>query len=102
MVSFHDGSGYKNYFVLPSGNNPTGDGTFSAANGRYTTSAAAPNNAGTHRFVNSDTILCTNAAGQSLIWKRDKKSQLPAQPASAQPQPGSSLTASSGPGYPRL
>jgi TPR repeat protein len=86
IVSFHDSNGFKNYFVLPSGNSPAGDGTFSAANGRYTTSAAAPNNAGTYRFINSDTILCTNAAGQSLTWKRDKTSQLPAQPEAAEPQ----------------
>jgi TPR repeat protein len=88
MISVHDSDGYKNYVVLASGNSPAGEGTFSAANGRYTTSAPAPNNAGVYHFVSNDTVICTNAAGQTLTWKRDKSSfQEPAaQPAPAQPQ----------------
>src|ERR1700677_802421 len=72
MVSVHDSHGYKNYFVGPTGNTPGDVGTFSAAHGRYTTSAAAPNNAGTYRFVDDNTVICTNAAGLTATWKRIK------------------------------
>jgi hypothetical protein len=68
MISVHDSDGYKNYVVLASGNSPAGEGTFSAANGRYTTSAPAPNNAGVYHFVSNDTVICTNAAGPTRTW----------------------------------
>jgi TPR repeat protein len=74
ILSIHDASGYKNFVVAPSGNVPAGDGSFSAANGRYATSAPTPNNAGTYHFVDNDTVICTNAAGQTLTWKRYKAS----------------------------
>jgi TPR repeat protein len=80
IVSIHDSGGFKNYVVLPSGNSPAGDGTFSAANGRYKTSAPKPNDAGTYRFVNDDSVVCTNAAGQTLTWNRDKTSPVQAPP----------------------
>ena len=76
MVSVHDASGYKNYVLVPNGATPTGmapigDGTFSAANGKYTAAAAKPNNSGTYRFTDDNTIVCANAAGQTVTWKRD-------------------------------
>jgi TPR repeat protein len=70
MLSIHDAAGYKNFLVAPSGNVPAGNGTFSAASGRYATSADKPNDAGTYRFLDNDTVVCTNAAGQTLTWKR--------------------------------
>jgi hypothetical protein len=75
MVSVHDASGYKNYILVPNGAMPTGvapvgDGTFSAANGKYAAAAAKPNNSGTYRFTDDNTIVCTNAAGQTVTWKR--------------------------------
>jgi TPR repeat protein len=92
MVSVHNGNGFTNYFVLPSGYSPAGNGTFSAANGRYVTNAASPNNAGTYRFINNDAVLCTNAAGQTLTWRREKTSQ--PQQAQVQPQQRAAPTAS--------
>ena len=78
IVSVHDASGYKNYMRLPGGNTPAGDGTFSAANGRYTTSADKPNDSGTYRFLGDNIVVCTNAAGQTISWKRDKTAAAPA------------------------
>jgi TPR repeat protein len=74
ILSIHDAAGYRNFTVVPSGNAPAGEGSFSAANGVYATSAPAPNNAGVYHFLNADTVVCTNAAGQTLIWKRAKAS----------------------------
>lgn len=70
MVSVHDERGYKNYLRLPDGNSSAGEGTFSAANGSYATSAVKPNDSGTYRFINDSTVVCTNAAGQTVTWKR--------------------------------
>jgi uncharacterized protein len=70
ILTVHDASGYKNFVVAPTGNVPAGNGSFSAANGRYQTSAPAPNDGGTYRFIDNDTVICTNAAGQTLTWKR--------------------------------
>ena len=75
MVSVHDASGYKNYVVTPSGNQPAGDGTFSAANGKWTSSAAKPNNVGVYHFISPDIVVCTNSAGQTVTWRRDKSAQ---------------------------
>ena len=72
VMSVHDGNGYKNAMVLPTGNVPLEQGHFSAANGRYTTASAPPNNVGTYRFIDADTVVCTNAAGQSATWKRQR------------------------------
>jgi TPR repeat protein len=72
MLSVHDATGFKNYFVTPTGNIPAGDGTFQAANGKYSTSAPAPNNVGIYKFLTKDSVICTNAAGQTAIWKRVK------------------------------
>jgi len=85
MVSVHDSSGYQNYVVLPTGNQPAGTGTFSAASGRYKTSADAPNDAGTYRFTSDNAVICTNAAGQTVTWTREKSPQprAPAAPPAA-------------------
>src|SRR5579862_4353857 len=74
ILSMHDASGYKNFVVAAPANVPAGNGAFSAANGRYATSAPAPNDAGTYRFLDNDTVVCTNAAGQTVTWKRYKAS----------------------------
>ena len=71
LVSVHDAKGFHNYVVLPTGNSPAGDGTFTAANGTYKTSADKPNDSGTYRFIDDNTVICTNAAGQTVTWKRD-------------------------------
>lgn len=72
VVSVNDPSGFKNYMVLPTGNAPAGSATFSAANGRYTSSADKPNDSGTYHFIGNDTVVLTNAAGQTSTWKREK------------------------------
>ena len=94
IVSMHDANGYKNYVVTPAGNQPAGDGTFSAANGKWTTSANAPNNAGTYHFLDANNVSCTNAAGQTVVWRRDKSVQPaprpspgPDEPPPSQPSP---------------
>jgi Domain of unknown function (DUF4189) len=73
LLSIHNAQGYRNFVVAQTGNVPAGDGTFSAANGRYTTSAQKPNDSGSYRFLDSDTVVCTNAAGQTVTWKRQGK-----------------------------
>jgi TPR repeat protein len=83
MLSVHDANGYKNYVVTPTGNQPFGDGTFSAANGKWTSSAAAPNDGGAYHFINASTVVCTNSAGQSVTWRREK-----AAPTTPTPPPG--------------
>jgi hypothetical protein len=70
ILTVLNAQGYSNFVVAQTGNIPAGDGTFSAANGRYTTSAEEPNDSGSYRFLNKDTVECTNAAGQMLTWKR--------------------------------
>jgi TPR repeat protein len=83
MLSFHDSAGYKNFVVLSNGNTPAGNGTFSAANGKYKTSAEPPNDSGTYHFIDDDNVVCTNAAGQTVTWRHDKS----VQPATPAPQP---------------
>jgi hypothetical protein len=73
LLSIHNAQGYRNFVVAQTGNVPAGDGTFSAANGRYTTSAQKPNDSGSYRFLDSDTVVCTNAAAQTVTWKRQGK-----------------------------
>lgn len=82
MRTTHDENGYANVIVTNMGEQPAGNGTFQAANGKYTTSAPFPNNAGVYHFVGSDTVVCVNAAGQTLTWKRYK------QPGAAAPTSG--------------
>jgi TPR repeat protein len=83
MISVHDNNGFTNYFVTPTGNASAGSGTFSAANGKYQTSAPAPNDAGTYHFRDDNTVVCTNAAGQTVTWKKENA----AQPRAASGQP---------------
>ncbi len=71
VQSIHDGSGYRNYVRLPSSVTPAGNGSFSAANGRWSAAAAAPDNAGTYKFIDDNTAICTNAVGASVIWRRN-------------------------------
>ena len=73
LLSIHNAQGYRNFVVAQTGNIPAGDGTFSAANGRYTSNAPKPNDSGSYRFLDSETVVCTNAAGQTLTWKRQGK-----------------------------
>jgi hypothetical protein len=73
LLSIHNAQGYRNFVVAQTGNIPAGDGTFSAANGRYSSSAEKPNDSGSYHFVDSDTVVCTNAAGQTVTWKRQGK-----------------------------
>jgi TPR repeat protein len=95
LVSVHDANGYNNHFTAPTGDVSAGSGTFFAANGKYQTSAPLPNNAGVYHFVGANTVICTNAAGQTAVWTRDTSSrpETPAvppgapQPAAAQPAP---------------
>jgi hypothetical protein len=70
MVSVHDAGGYKNYV----NNVPVGNGSFSAANGKYTAAAPPPNDSGTYHFINDNTIIATNSAGQTVTWTRVKTS----------------------------
>jgi TPR repeat protein len=72
IVSVHDANGYANYVRLPNGDSPTGQGSFSAANGIWTSNAAPPNNGGVYHFLNKDTVIATNSAGQAVTWIRDK------------------------------
>jgi hypothetical protein len=51
---------------------PAGAGTFAAANGKWSSNAAYPNNGGVYHFVNDDTVVATNSAGQTVTWVRDK------------------------------
>ncbi|MBS0580623.1 MAG: DUF4189 domain-containing protein [Proteobacteria bacterium] len=73
VLSVHDARGYRNFNVTSGGNAPLDTGTFSAAHGRYHTSAPKPNDSGTYRFLDSDTAECTNAAGETLTWRRQGK-----------------------------
>jgi TPR repeat protein len=88
MISVHDANGYANYIVTPTGNTPAGTGTFSAANGKYKTSAPQPNDSGTYHFLDDNTVVCSNAAGQTVTWKKDKSASAHAaagQPAAQSP-----------------
>jgi TPR repeat protein len=87
MLALHDSAGYRNFIVQPNGNTPAGSGTFTGANGKYKTNADPPNDSGTYRFLDADTVVCTNAAGQTITWRRDKP-VTPAAPRSPSvPQP---------------
>jgi TPR repeat protein len=83
LVSVHDGHSYRNSWSAPTGDTPAGEGQFSAANGVWTSSAEAPNNYGTYQFLGADTVVCKNAVGQVLTWKRVKT------PATQQPSAAS-------------
>jgi hypothetical protein len=75
IISVHDASGYKNYTKTAAGQTPAGDGTFTAANGKWSSNAPFPANGGVYRFVNNDTVIATNAIGQTVTWIRDKSAE---------------------------
>jgi hypothetical protein len=77
MESVHDSDGYKNYVLLPQGSADIGDGKFSAVDGKWTSSAAAPNDSGTYKFMDANTVSCSNAAGQTVVWQRDNSALPP-------------------------
>jgi hypothetical protein len=70
LLSIHTAQGFANFVVTPNGNVPAGNGQFFAANGHYRTNAQSPNDSGTYHFVDADTAVCTNSAGQTVTWKR--------------------------------
>lgn len=70
LFSVHDNSGFKNYLLYSERRWPVGNGKFSAANGRYTAAAPKPNDGGTYRIIDDNTIVATNNAGQTATWKR--------------------------------
>jgi TPR repeat protein len=80
LVSIHEGQGFKNYSLVSNGAVPAGAGTFSAADGRWTATSAPPNNAGTYHFTNDNTVVCTNALGQTVVWQRDDSPLPPVAP----------------------
>ncbi|MGA2582832.1 MAG: hypothetical protein ABSG31_06100 [Tepidisphaeraceae bacterium] len=72
VVSIHDTKSYKNYVILPQGAAPAGSGSFAAAGGTWTSdNTPAPFNTGTYNFIDNNSVLCTNAVGQSCLWQRD-------------------------------
>jgi TPR repeat protein len=72
LVSVHDAAGYTNSWRSSSGGTPAGSGGFTAADGKYRATAPWPNDSGTYQFTDNDTVVCTNAAGQTATWRRDK------------------------------
>jgi hypothetical protein len=95
MISVHDANGYRNYLLTPTGYAFAGSGAYSAVNGIWFAAAAPPNNGGTYHFVDSNTVVCSNAVGQTVTWKRDNTpltgvAAPESQPATAGriPQPG--------------
>jgi hypothetical protein len=46
---------------------PNGDGSFSAANGRYATSAPKPNDAGTYHFLDNALAWAQKSAAQIVL-----------------------------------
>lgn len=72
IVSVHDARGYRNVVRLPTGDTPAGDGTFTAVDNTWRSNAPAPNDHGTYRFLNNDTVIATNAIGQTVTWIRSK------------------------------
>jgi TPR repeat protein len=80
IISIHDARGFKNYTLVPNGAVAAGAGTFSAADGRWTAASAPPNNTGTYHFTNDNTVICTNAVGQTVVWQRDDSPLPPVAP----------------------
>jgi hypothetical protein len=70
LRSVHDQQGYHNTWISAAGTADAGSGAFSAANGRYYTSAPTPNDTGTYRFTDANTVICTNAAGVTVKYQR--------------------------------
>ena len=70
VIAIRDANGFKSFLRQPTGDIPSGEGTFSAANGRYHTNETYPNSGGVYYFVGNDTVVCTNLAGRIVTWKR--------------------------------
>jgi TPR repeat protein len=103
MISVHDGSHYQNYIILPTGKVAADGGTFSAVDGKWTTTAQQPNNSGTYRFLNDNTVLFTNAVGQTSTWRRQTSAQpkpVASAPPESRPTPDKPQPASSPPEEP--
>jgi TPR repeat protein len=84
LVSVHDAAGYTNSWRSSGGNTPAGSGGFTAVDGNYRATAPWPNDSGTYQFTDTDTVVCTNAAGQTATWRRDKTAATtPASPPAA-------------------
>jgi hypothetical protein len=92
IISVHDANGYSNYVLTPTGYTFAGSGAFSASNGIWFAAAPPPQNGGTYHFVDNNTAICSNAAGQTVTWRRDN-TPLPGVAASG-PQPGAGVTES--------
>src|SRR5579863_2898700 len=58
IISLHDASGFRNYFVTPTGLTFAGSGAFSATNGIWFAASPPPNNGGTYHFVDNNTAIC--------------------------------------------
>lgn len=86
IISVHDADGFKNYVQTPSGFVFMGSGAFSAANGIWMAAAPPPNNGGTYHFVNADSVVCNNAVGQTVTWRRDRTPLGPVAASHAQPE----------------
>jgi hypothetical protein len=86
IISVHDADGFKNYVQTPSGFVFMGSGAFSAANGIWIAAAPPPNNGGTYHFVNPDSVVCNNAVGQTVTWRRDSTPLGPVAASHAQPE----------------
>jgi hypothetical protein len=97
LISVHDAKGYRNFLAGNGGQVPAGQGSFAAANGRYTAAAPKPNDSGTYRFTDSETAVCTNSAGQTVTWHRTAK---PVDASKAAKTATGHQTASSGTGTP--
>jgi hypothetical protein len=71
IISVHDANGYKNYVATTTGFTFAASGAFSAANGMWLAESPPPNNGGAYHFVDNDTVVCSNAVGQTVTWRRD-------------------------------
>ena len=71
VISVHDANGYVNYVATPTGFTFAGSGAYTAANGIWFAAAPPPNNGGTYHFVDMNTVVCSNALGQTVTWRRD-------------------------------
>jgi hypothetical protein len=94
VISIHSANGYNNYLLTPTGFSFAGSGAFSAANGIWFAAAPPPSNGGTYRFVDNNTVVCSNAVGLTVTWKRDstplgRAAVSNAQPAAPAAQPSS-------------
>lgn len=90
IISVHDANGFVNYVRSPTGFTFGGSGAYSANNGIWFAAAPPPNNGGTYHFVDDNTVVCSNALGQTVTWRRDRTplpnaASQPSQPPSSKP-----------------